>query len=83
MLSCSSSVMRLRVAGCVTQELQPDSESAKCSTGAEGDTVIHMPTRENLQRAGQHDLIRYINDAGGFLEVPYGLKLLYTALLKT
>lgn len=28
-----------------------------------------MPTREQLQEAGQHDLIRYINEAGGFLEV--------------
>lgn len=38
--------------------------------GAQGGAVVHMPTREQLQQAGHHDLIRYINDAGGFLEVP-------------
>ena len=34
-----------------------------------GDMVVNMPTREQLMDAGKNDLVRYINDAGGFLEV--------------
>ena len=31
--------------------------------------MVPMPTRQQLQDAGQHDLVRHINEAGGFLEV--------------
>ena len=31
--------------------------------------VVHMPVREQLVAVGRQDLIRYINEAGGFLEV--------------
>ena len=34
-----------------------------------GNVVVHMPTREQLLAAGKNHLVRYINDAGGFLEV--------------
>lgn len=54
---------------CPAQELQLPEAASTGGDGAQADIVVHMPTREHLQEAGQHDLIRYINDAGGFLEV--------------